>query len=1569
MSTNIMRHDVVQLDFDIGGSLKEIQRLQNDIQELKKKLTGDIDNGAFDDLRDDVNDTVKPMKKVKEQADKVTKSVTDIGKKAAKAAYSGLKKVAGVSFKALTVGVGAAAVAVTGLVTKSVQAYADFEQLQGGVQKLFGAGGQSLQDYAKSVGKSVGDAKKEYDQLITAENTVFKNANDAYRTAGLGANEYMETVTGFSASLISSLGGDTKQAASLADTAIRDMSDNANVFGTDMESVITVYQGLAKEQYMTLDNLKLGYGGTKEGAKQLVADAAKIDKSVKANDLSFGNMVKAIHAVQTKMGVLGTTEKEASKTVTGSLNAMKAAWGNMLTAIGSGENLDQCFENLIDSVETFFDNVAPVAERALLGLGTVIEKIVPKISAKIPELAEKFLPPLIKAAISLVKGLIKALPNIIKALATAVVDIFKNQFPIIGEIGNFFVKNANKIASAIKIIIPTVLALVAAFKGFKAVKSITSLFGGKSKGGEDGKDEKSGGLIESFKKLADLKTKTVLKGMANLGIILGGFIVVAAIFALVAPLIAKIGDFKAIVEVAAIMVILGLVGSVVSKAVMPLAKLKVTDVLKGMANMAIVLGGIGALTWILAKVFQSGIEFKEMAKVVLLIGVLGIFGGVLTIFAGIAGMIPISTVLLGLANIGIVLVGLGALLFILTKVFKSGINMKEVMQVITCITILGVLGAILTVFASIVGAIPVAVVVLGLVNMGIILAGLGALLWVFTKVFKSGVNFATIFKVIVLIGILGTVGSVLASFAGVIGMIPFPVVLAGLTNIGLVLGGITALIVAFGALTEIKGFTEFIEKGGEILVKIFNIIGKMVGSLVGGVLEGIAESLPAIGENLTAFAKAVEPMFAVFQGVDMSGLGAFFEALGGFMLKMTGNDIASFFTGGADYAAFGTELSNFATNAKGFFVAVSTLPAEGFSNAKLLFESIAEIGNVPNTGGVAQFFAGNNDLGALATGLKQLSDDGVISFYKKIAQIPAEAFNNAKAFFESLADIGNVPNTGGIGQWFSGENDYATISQNMPSLGSAMAQFYKNIEPITDISRISQFFEALGSVSNIPNTGGLGQWFSGENDIVGIGEDLSQFSEDAKGFFATINGLNLSNLNGLFDALLKVKGITADALSKVGDDVDAIAKKIIDLPNLMGDGLKKSGESLSTALVEIWTDAVKASVTPVNKVLDAANWILKEFGSKKKVISWQPYAKGTNGHKGGNALVNDGRGAELVQMPNGNAFIPNGKNIFIPNAPKGMKVLPADRTAQLMGHNSPTFNYAKGIGDIDLWSYYDNESGLVSKIAESVSYDGMSGFVLNVGKGMVSTFTGEMSAWIKKLFDECGGMSIDDYVPSKGVMQWRSTVVQALKMEGLYSIGNVARTLFQMYTESGGNPKAINLWDSNAKKGIPSKGLMQVIDPTFQAYARPGFNKNIYDPLSNILASIRYAVSRYGTLAKAYRGKGYANGGFTNKPSVFGEDGWEAAIPLSRSKRDRGVSLWAETGKMLGISTYTPERDSGNYTSKTVEHNTYAPHFELNISGTNDDRAMERKVKRWIAEAWKEMLDTCDSKSPQTQEV
>lgn len=235
--------------------------------------------------------------------------------------------------------VGAAGAAITAaLVKSSVTAYAEFEQLQGGVKKLFG------EDVA---------------------HTVMDNANKAFKTAGLSANKYMEQVTSFSASLISGLGGDTEAAALLADKAIVDMADNANTFGTDITAIQNAYQGFAKQNYTMLDNLKLGYGGTAEEMARLINDSGVLGKSFKAtaknvNDVSFAKIIEAIHVIQSNMGIAEATIKEADTTISGSFAAWKASWTNLMSGLGDEENVEPLVDAFFEAGNTVLKNLAKV---------------------------------------------------------------------------------------------------------------------------------------------------------------------------------------------------------------------------------------------------------------------------------------------------------------------------------------------------------------------------------------------------------------------------------------------------------------------------------------------------------------------------------------------------------------------------------------------------------------------------------------------------------------------------------------------------------------------------------------------------------------------------------------------------------------------------------------------------------------------------------------------------------------------------------------------------------------------------------------------------------------------------------------------------------------------------------------------------------------------------------------------------------------------------------------------------------------------------------------------------------
>ena len=300
-------------------------------------------------------------------------------------------------------------------------------------------------------------------------------------------------------------------------------------------------------------------------------------------------------------------------------------------------------------------------------------------------------------------------------------------------------------------------------------------------------------------------------------------------------------------------------------------------------------------------------------------------------------------------------------------------------------------------------------------------------------------------------------------------------------------------------------------------------------------------------------------------------------------------------------------------------------------------------------------------------------------------------------------------------------------------------------------------------------------------------------------------------------------------------------------------------------------------------ILNGVNWVYEKLGGGKNhfnVAQLDKYANGTNGVSHDTVgIVNDQAGStyrEMVQFPNGKTIIPKGRNVMLP-MPKGTKVLPADQTASLM--NMPHFK--KGIGDFfgGAWAKFKDFTGNIAdyisdpKKLVQMAIDKFTDFSsylepgLSMAKNAVGGTVDIATKFIKDKLKDFGGSV--NYKASAGVEQWRATAKKALELTGQYTEANLNRLLMQMRSESGGNPNAINNWDINAKMGIPSKGLMQVIDPTFRAYAMKGFDKNIYDPMSNILAAIRYTLARYGSLERGWKGHGYANGGFPKVGEMF----------------------------------------------------------------------------------------------------
>lgn len=297
--------------------------------------------------------------------------------------------------KASAAAVGAASAGVAALGTACINAYADYEQLVGGVETLFKDSADTIQTYA----------------------------DNAYKTAGLSANEYMETVTSFSASLLQSLDGDTEKAAAAADLAITDMADNANKMGTAMESIQNAYQGFAKQNYTMLDNLKLGYGGTKEEMQRLLADAEKLS-GVKYDLSSYADIVEAIHVIQTEMGITGTTAKEASTTIQGSVASMKAAWANLMVGMADDtQNFDMLLSNFIESIGTVADNLLPRIGIVIEGMGKLVAGLAPEIASALPTLTNELLPNLVELGVQSISALVQGIQENGDSLAAGALSI------------------------------------------------------------------------------------------------------------------------------------------------------------------------------------------------------------------------------------------------------------------------------------------------------------------------------------------------------------------------------------------------------------------------------------------------------------------------------------------------------------------------------------------------------------------------------------------------------------------------------------------------------------------------------------------------------------------------------------------------------------------------------------------------------------------------------------------------------------------------------------------------------------------------------------------------------------------------------------------------------------------------------------------------------------------------------------------------------------------------------------------------------------------------------------------
>lgn len=367
--------------------------------------------------------------------------------------WGAVGKVASIAGAATVAAVSASAVAVGKLTKQSVEAYANYEQLAGGVKKLYGDAADELMRYAEQ----------------------------GYKTSGMSSNKYMELATSFSAALINSLDGDASAAAKQTDVAMRAISDNFNTFGGDIQNVQNAFQGFAKQNYTMLDNLKLGYGGTKTEMERLIADANEYaEANGMAADLSidsFSDIVTAIDLIQQKQGIAGTTAREAATTIEGALNMTKAAWENLVTGFADPDaDIGKLMDNLVVAIvgenegEGLLNQVIPAIQRALDGVGQLLESAAPILAQQIPPLVMSMLPPLISSATSLVGGLVSALPSIIQVLIEQVpmvletmVTALTDALPMLAEVAPQIILTLSEgISASLPTLIPAVVECILA---------------------------------------------------------------------------------------------------------------------------------------------------------------------------------------------------------------------------------------------------------------------------------------------------------------------------------------------------------------------------------------------------------------------------------------------------------------------------------------------------------------------------------------------------------------------------------------------------------------------------------------------------------------------------------------------------------------------------------------------------------------------------------------------------------------------------------------------------------------------------------------------------------------------------------------------------------------------------------------------------------------------------------------------------------------------------------------------------------------------------------------------------
>lgn len=395
------------------------------LNDMEREL--DRNNAALDDTEREMGDVADSADDLEEELDDAGDAADDSEGKFSK--LGGTLKTVGIAMGAVVTAAAAAAVSLGKAV---VEAYSEYEQLVGGIDTLFKDSSASLQEYA----------------------------NNAYKTAGMSANDYMSTVTSFSAALISSLGGDTEAAVKYADMAITDMADNANKMGTDISMIQTAYQGFAKQNYTMLDNLKLGYGGTKTEMERLLADAQAIS-GIEYDISSYADVVEAIHVIQESMGIAGATAAEAEHTIEGSMNAMKAAIDNLIVGFGNADaDIEQLCNNVVDAFQDVLTNITPVIENIISALPTALNALLATVGDLLPTLLDTVVDLFSQVLTTLLTMIPQLVPAVIEAVMTIVNTLIENLPLLVDAAVQIIVSLVEGIGSALPQLIPAAVQAI-----------------------------------------------------------------------------------------------------------------------------------------------------------------------------------------------------------------------------------------------------------------------------------------------------------------------------------------------------------------------------------------------------------------------------------------------------------------------------------------------------------------------------------------------------------------------------------------------------------------------------------------------------------------------------------------------------------------------------------------------------------------------------------------------------------------------------------------------------------------------------------------------------------------------------------------------------------------------------------------------------------------------------------------------------------------------------------------------------------------------------------------------------